>query len=75
MDIRVEGRLTYRFNVKYSLDGDMPILEVGYAPDGRAYAVIQGYYAEITPEDVEAFKIRSVDRESDTLYYPNYTWY
>ena len=75
MDIRVEGRLTYRFNVKYSLDGDMPILEVGYAPDGRAYAVIQGYYAEITPEDVEAFKIRSVDRESDTFYYPNYTWY
>jgi len=70
MEIKAEGRLSRRVFMEYWVSFSQSILEVGYAADGKAYAVIDGYYAEITPDALEEFKTRCVDRDSEIAYYP-----
>lgn len=72
VSIRPEIRVTRRGYLKYGPVADIALLEVGRTPDGRAYAVIEGYYAEITPEALETLKATVVDRNSQTAYYPDY---
>lgn len=71
MEIKVEARLSRRVFMKYYVSFTQSLLEVGYAEDGKAYAVIDGYYAEITPEALETFKRDCIDRDSTIAYYPD----
>ncbi|MBE6586082.1 MAG: hypothetical protein E7645_06105 [Ruminococcaceae bacterium] len=51
-------RIYRRFSIQYYNDRrfDVCLLWVGYDTEGKAYACIDGYYAEITLEEAEAFK-------------------
>lgn len=51
------ARVYREFGIQYySNRCDVCVLWVGYDEDGRAYACIDGYYAEITAAEAEAFK-------------------
>ena len=70
-EIKAEGRLSRRVFMDHYMDFSQSILEVGYAEDGKAYVVIDGYYAEITPEALERFKGECVNRDSTIVHYPD----
>lgn len=63
----VEIRAVARISCQLS-SATVTLVELGYAEDGKAYVRAHGVYAEITPEDVEAFKTEAVSKQ--TQYEP-----
>ncbi len=63
VEIRVAARISC---LMYATDVTM--VELGYAADGKAYVRAHGVYAEITPDDVEEFKLKAVSGQ--TIYEP-----
>ena len=61
--IRPVARISCRFSLE-----TVTLVELGYAEDGKAYVRAHGVYAEITPEEVEAFKTEAVSGQ--TQYEP-----